>query len=709
MYKVKTLVKKTIGLVLSTLVAFGVTAGTMQTFAYGSAETVKQGALEKNSKTAKKLNSQLITNSSERQSHYEYTDVGLQEPYMKDAELHVYSVKDDNGSPAAEITITHKNVGGFCPQLSGFREYTAVAKEGWVFKNWTHEQLFNGKDRGNYKVASYPFSKDHEHKTTAYTSGSVISVNRTSTIGETAFKKRIYKIYANLNPTITATAGEGGSISPTGKTEVQYGENQKYDFTADAGYVIDSLKIDGVKQTVEHKASSSYEFKAVKSPHKIEVSFVKVYTVTYTDGVAGEEIFADQVHKNVLVGTSTPAFEGGDPSRKGYEFKGWNPTVASTVTADATYVAQWKKDPFTVTFKDDNKTNKTVKVEAGKAIDTDVLTDQSMPNDPTKAGSTFKEWNTQQDGQGTTFTGTTPVNNNLTVYAIYTKDSKAKDSKKQDPKKQDPKQSKSPTPLTSPQPKTPAPKQPETPPTPKPKTPSSKPEPVSSVQHYKSEPAVLDTQEAEVLHGKMKYEADDTLPYNTQKKISDPVDGLKITTHTGSFVNGKWVPRDKVEITPAKDGLTKVGNKQVTHEGNKTITTTYDVDPDTGELTNPKKHTSMLAGILIDPSDNPNSNPGSDPNDNDGGNNGVGNNNNNNVSANGNVNAKGSVNASANGDDSTSGSNALQPVGARSANALSNTGSNISGTTFASFGALVLGLFVASGATVNRKRAKHLR
>ena len=688
----KVLVKKTMGLVLAILVAFGVTAGTTQAFAGGNRET---------------------------KSSDKYVEVDLQEPYMKDAELHVYSVKDDNGSPAAEITITHKNVSGFCPQLSGFREYTAVAKEGWVFKNWTHEQLFNGKDRGNYKVASYPFSKDHEHKTTAYTSGSVISVNRTSTIGETAFKKRIYKIYANLNPTITATAGEGGSISPTGKTEVQYGENQKYDFTADAGYVIDSLKIDGVKQTVEHKASGSYEFKAVKSPHKIEVSFVKVYTVTYTDGVAGEEIFADQVHKNVLVGTSNPAFEGGDPSRKGYEFKGWNPTVASTVTADATYVAQWKKDPFTVTFKDGNKTNKTVKVEADKAIDTDALTDQSMPNDPTKAGFTFKEWNTQQDGQGTTFTGTTPVNNNLTVYAIYTKDSKAKE----------PKQPKSPTPLTSPQPKTPAPKQPETPPTPKPKTPaptpehkpqpytpqppepktpSSKPEPVSSVQHYKSEPAVLDTQEAEVLHGKMKYEADDTLPYNTQKKISDPVDGLKITTHTGSFVNGKWVPRDKVEITPAKDGLTKVGNKQVTHEGNKTITTTYDVDPDTGELTNPKKHTSMLAGILIDPSDNPNSNPGSDPNDNDGGNNGVGNNNNN-VSANGNVNAKGSVNASANGDDSTSGSNALQPVGARSANALSNTGSNISGTTFASFGALVLGLFVASGATVNRKRAKHLR
>ena len=125
------------------------------------------------------------------------------------------------------------------------------------------------------------------------------------------------------------------------------------------------------------------------------------------------------------------------------------------------------------------------------------------------------------------------------------------------------------------------------------------PTPVPPVQHDSSAPAVTDTQEAEVLPGKMKYEADDTLPYNTQKKISDPVEGLKVTTHTGKFVNSVWVPSEKVEITDARDGLTKVGNKQVTHDGNKTITTTYDVDPDTGELTNPQTHTSMSWSELI--------------------------------------------------------------------------------------------------------------
>ena len=83
----------------------------------------------------------------------------------------------------------------------------------------------------------------------------------------------------------------------------------------------------------------------------------------------------------------------------------------------------------------------------------------------------------------------------------------------------------------------------------------------------------------------MVYVADETLPFNTKKKISDPVDGLKVTTHTGSFVNGVWVPRDEVEITAAKDGLTKVGNKQVikNDDGSTTIKI-YEVDPSTGRL-----------------------------------------------------------------------------------------------------------------------------
>ena len=76
----------------------------------------------------------------------------------------------------------------------------------------------------------------------------------------------------------------------------------------------------------------------------------------------------------------------------------------------------------TVTFKDGAKIHATVKAETGKAIDTDALTNESMPKNPTKAGYTFKEWNTKEDGKGTAFDGKTTVNGDMTVYAVYTKD-----------------------------------------------------------------------------------------------------------------------------------------------------------------------------------------------------------------------------------------------------------------------------------------------
>lgn len=74
------------------------------------------------------------------------------------------------------------------------------------------------------------------------------------------------------------------------------------------------------------------------------------YTVTYTDGVDGEEIFKDQVY-TVEFGKATPAFNG-TPARKGYTFAGWKPAVAATVTSNATYEATWKFDSATTTPSD---------------------------------------------------------------------------------------------------------------------------------------------------------------------------------------------------------------------------------------------------------------------------------------------------------------------------------------------------------------------
>ena len=70
------------------------------------------------------------------------------------------------------------------------------------------------------------------------------------------------------------------------------------------------------------------------------VNVTEEYTVTYTDGVENEEVFADQVYSDLRKDSATPAFNG-TPTRTGYTFAGWDPEVAETVTANATYTAKW--------------------------------------------------------------------------------------------------------------------------------------------------------------------------------------------------------------------------------------------------------------------------------------------------------------------------------------------------------------------------------
>ena len=109
--------------------------------------------------------------------------------------------------------------------------------------------------------------------------------------------------------------------------------------------------------------------------------------------------------------------------------KGEPVTTLNNVDKNITLVGTWKFIPVLrkVTFKDGENTIATVEVEAGKTIEGDSLKDQSMPKNPTKAGYTFKEWNTKADGTGDKFLGTTAVTSDITVYAVYTKDSNTED------------------------------------------------------------------------------------------------------------------------------------------------------------------------------------------------------------------------------------------------------------------------------------------
>lgn len=112
------------------------------------------------------------------------------------------------------------------------------------------------------------------------------------------------------------------------------------------------------------------------------------YTVTYTDGVNGEA-FADQAY-TAKYEDATPAFEG-TPARAGYKFLGWEPTVAETVTENATYVAQWEK-LYTVTYTD-GVDEKAFKNDVHSDLEKDTPTPAFSGDTPTRKGFVFDGWN----------------------------------------------------------------------------------------------------------------------------------------------------------------------------------------------------------------------------------------------------------------------------------------------------------------------------
>ena len=79
-------------------------------------------------------------------------------------------------------------------------------------------------------------------------------------------------VYDTVNTyTITATAGENGSISPSGTVTVTAGENQTFTITPDRGYHIQDVLVDGVSVG----AVSSYPFENVEANHTITATFAK--------------------------------------------------------------------------------------------------------------------------------------------------------------------------------------------------------------------------------------------------------------------------------------------------------------------------------------------------------------------------------------------------------------------------------------------------
>lgn len=85
---------------------------------------------------------------------------------------------------------------------------------------------------------------------------------------------------------ISASAGNGGTISPSGSVKVNYGESKTFTIQPNDGYEIEKVFVDGVNKG----AISSYTFSDVKEAHTISAVFdadgtVKLGAATVTDSL----------------------------------------------------------------------------------------------------------------------------------------------------------------------------------------------------------------------------------------------------------------------------------------------------------------------------------------------------------------------------------------------------------------------------------------
>ena len=99
--------------------------------------------------------------------------------------------------------------------------------------------------------------------------------------------------------TITATAGEGGSITPAGEVSVKEGASQTFTITASEGYAIADVLVDG--QSVG--AVDSYTFENVTANHTIAALFTKTASDVQFDNDFESETFPG--HGWTVKGTRT--------------------------------------------------------------------------------------------------------------------------------------------------------------------------------------------------------------------------------------------------------------------------------------------------------------------------------------------------------------------------------------------------------------------
>lgn len=164
-----------------------------------------------------------------------------------------------------------------------------------------------------------------------------------------------YNYVAYFEPniyTVTSSCGANGTIDPYGAQSYEYGATPTYTVTANAGYAIEHVYVDGEEVTL---TNGTYTFAALTANHTINATFSEdTYTITATAGNGGSinptganEVLAG----STVVYTITPAtgYEIADVTVDNVSVGAVATYTFENVTANHTIAATFSALQFTIT------------------------------------------------------------------------------------------------------------------------------------------------------------------------------------------------------------------------------------------------------------------------------------------------------------------------------------------------------------------------
>ncbi|MBS5590068.1 S-layer homology domain-containing protein [Muriventricola aceti] len=244
--------------------------------------------------------------------------------------------------------------------------YPTGTDENYEFQMFCFDDLdrtYTEKDYGANVENVIESSKVSELEVTPTEFGLKVTIGHNGRLGAMALT------WQQSEHTITATAGTGGSISPSGAVGVRHTGEETFTITPDSGYNIADVEVDGFSQG----AVNTYTFTNVTGDHTINATFKAVGTIDPTPGGGDhDDDYTLYYHSNfgsdkrfyqAQSSSTMKVRDYGDmkqlPARAGYEFLCWNtekdgsgkdydPGDTYRVSASSSHLyAQWVKTAVT--------------------------------------------------------------------------------------------------------------------------------------------------------------------------------------------------------------------------------------------------------------------------------------------------------------------------------------------------------------------------